>query len=51
MQETLEIIKRQEASLTTYATKTRVIWHHQNPILPPQEVLDTPSHQKSKIQF
>ena len=26
----------------------KVTWHHQNPILPPEQVLDTPSHWKNQ---
>jgi hypothetical protein len=30
------------------ATETKVTWHHQNPILPPKQVLDTPTHWKKQ---
>jgi hypothetical protein len=26
-------------------------WHHQKPVFPAKGVLDTPTHQKSKIQI
>jgi hypothetical protein len=29
----------------------KTTWHHQYPVNPPQRVLDTPVHQKSKIQI
>jgi hypothetical protein len=28
--------------------KNKTTWHYQNPVLLPQQVLDTPTHQKSK---
>jgi hypothetical protein len=31
--------------------KTKTTRHHQNPLLPPQQVLDTATHLKSKIQI
>jgi hypothetical protein len=30
-------------------TKIKAAWHHQNPVLPQQHVLDTPTNQTSKI--
>jgi hypothetical protein len=35
-----------EASSKTLPTETKATWHHQNPVLPPQQVLDTPTCQK-----
>jgi hypothetical protein len=31
--------------------KPRLFWHHQNPVLPPQQALDTPAHQKNKTMI
>jgi hypothetical protein len=45
---TLEIIRWQEARARTSARETKATWYHQNPVLPPQWVLDTQTHQKSK---
>jgi hypothetical protein len=39
-----EISRWQEAR----ATETKATWHHQNPVLPPQQALVTPTHQKRK---
>jgi hypothetical protein len=36
----------QEASTRTLPTETKATWHNQNPVLPQQQVLDTPTHQK-----
>ena len=30
-------------------TEIKAIWHHLNPIIPQQQVLDAPTHQKRKI--
>jgi hypothetical protein len=35
----------------TNARGTKNTWNHQNPVLPPQQVLYTPTHRKSKIQI
>ena len=32
-------------------TETKTALHHQNPVLPPQLVLDNPTHPKSKIHM
>jgi hypothetical protein len=45
----LEIIRWWEASIRTEEIETKVTWHHQNPNLPPWQVLDKPSQQKKKI--
>jgi hypothetical protein len=37
-----------EAMTRTKATQTEANWHHQNPVLPPQQALGTSTHQKSK---
>ena len=39
---TPEITRRQKANSRLLTIKTKTTWHHQNPVLPPQqEVLDT----------
>ena len=48
---TPEITTWQEANIRTQATETEDTWHHQNPVLPPQQALDNPTHWKSKILF
>ena len=47
-QQALEIIRWMESSIRTEVTETKVTWHNQKQILPPKQVLDTPSHHKSK---
>jgi hypothetical protein len=37
------------ARARTYTTEAKATWHHQNIVLPPQHVLDTPIHQKTKM--
>jgi hypothetical protein len=32
-------------------TETKATWHHQNTVLPQQQLLDTPKYQRSKIRF
>jgi hypothetical protein len=48
---TPEIIRWQEARVRTQATETKTAWHHHNPVLPPQQAMDTPTHQKSKTDL
>ena len=43
-----EIIRWQKANVGTLQTKIKAIWHHLNLIHQPQQVLDTPAHQKNK---
>jgi hypothetical protein len=35
----------------TQATETKATWHHQNPVLPPQQVLNTPTHLKQDLDL
>jgi hypothetical protein len=46
---TPEITRQQMASTRTVPTETKATWHHQNPVLPQQQVLDTQTHWKNKI--
>jgi SMC interacting uncharacterized protein involved in chromosome segregation len=46
-----EITRLQKASIRTLPTETKGTWHHQNPVLKPQQILDTPTHQKSKTDL
>ena len=46
---TPEITGSWKANVIILLTKIKTTGHHQNPILPPQRVLDTPTHLKSKI--
>ena len=48
---TPEITKWWKANTTTLPTEMKTTWHHQNPVLPPQQVLGNPTNQKSKIQI
>ena len=48
---TPEITRCQKTNARILPTETKTTWHHQNPVLPPQQVLDTPTHLKSKIQI
>jgi hypothetical protein len=48
---TPEITRWQKASERTLPTETKATWHHQNPVLPQQQVLDTPTHQKARFGF
>ena len=45
------IIIWQEASTRTLSTETNVACHLQNPVLPPQRVLDAPTHLKARCGF
>ena len=47
----LEITTWQEARVRTQATEIKVTWHHQNPVLPPQQALNLPTHKKSKADL
>jgi hypothetical protein len=31
--------------------ETKATWHHENPVLPPQQALDTPRHRRSKTDL
>jgi hypothetical protein len=44
---TPEITRWRKANLRILLTETKTTNHHQNPALPPQPVLDTPTHPKS----
>jgi hypothetical protein len=46
---TPEITRWQKANIRKLPTETKTTWHHQNPVLPQQRVLDTPTHRKSMI--
>ena len=46
---TPEITRWWKASTRTLPTETKATWHHQNPVLQPQQVLDIPTYQKSEI--
>ena len=46
---TSEIKRRQKANIRIFLIETKTTLHHQNPVLPPQPVLDTPTELKSKI--
>ena len=48
---TPEITRWQKANVRILLTETKTTQHHQNPVLPPQQVLDIPTHLKSKIQI
>jgi hypothetical protein len=39
------------AKVRALLTENKTTQEHQNPVLPPQQVLDTPTHPKNKIQF
>jgi hypothetical protein len=46
---TIEITTWYKASTSTLPIEANAAWHHQNPVLPQQQVLDNPTLQKSKI--
>ena len=46
---TPEMTKQWKANIRTLPTETKITWHHLNPALLPQQVLDSPTHQKRKI--
>ena len=46
---TLEITRWQKTKARILPTETKTTWHYQNPVLLPWQVLDTPTHRKSKI--
>ena len=46
---TPKITRWQKANTRILPTETKNTWHHQNPVLPPQQVLDTQKHQKNKM--
>ena len=48
---TPEIIRWQKANVRILLTETKTTHHYQNPALPPQPVLDTPTHPKNKTQI
>jgi hypothetical protein len=43
-----EITRWQKANIRTLLTETKTTQHHQNPVCPPQQVLDTPTHPKKQ---
>jgi hypothetical protein len=49
---TPQITKWQEARARTLATETKAIWHHQNPVLPPESpgYPNTPEKQGSDLK-
>jgi hypothetical protein len=48
---TLEITRRRKANVRILLTETKTTHYHHYPALPPQPVLDTPTHPKSKTQI
>jgi hypothetical protein len=44
-----EITRWWKANTRIIPTETKTTWHHHNPVLPPQQGLDSPTHRKSKI--
>ena len=49
---TPEITRWQKANVRiSLTTETKTTHYHQNPVLPPQQVLDTPTHWKSKTDL
>ena len=48
---TPEITRWQKANIRILLTETKTTQHHQNPVIPLQRVLDTPTHAKTKIRF
>ena len=48
---TPERTRWQKANLGMLLTEIQATWHHLNPILPQQQVLDSPTYQKSKISI
>ena len=48
---TPEIARHQKVNIRILLTETKTIQLHQNPVLPPQWVLDTLTYWKSKIQI
>ena len=46
-----EITHWLEANERILLKETKTTGHYQNPICPPQQVMDTPKHPKSKIQI
>jgi hypothetical protein len=46
---TPEITRWQKENARTLPTETKATWRHQNPVLPTQQVLDTPTHKKTKM--
>jgi hypothetical protein len=46
-----EITRRQKANIRILLTETKTTHHHQDPALPPQPVLDTPTHPKARFRF
>jgi hypothetical protein len=46
---TPEITRLQKANIRILLTENKTIRHNQNPVCPPQQVLDTPTHPKSKF--
>jgi hypothetical protein len=46
-----EITRWRKANIGTLLAETKTTQHHQNPALPPQRVLDIPTHPKTKIRI
>jgi hypothetical protein len=46
-----DITRWRKANVRVLLTETKTTRHHQNPVLPTQQVLDTPTHWKSKIRI
>ena len=45
---TPEIARCQKTYTRTLTKETKIIWYHQTPVLPQQQVLDTPTDQKNQ---
>jgi hypothetical protein len=48
---TPEITRWQKANTRILPTETKTTWHHQNPVLPPQQVLDFPTKWKKQDSY
>jgi hypothetical protein len=46
---TPEMTRWPKARARTIQTETESTWHHQKPVIPPQQVLVTPKYWKSKV--
>jgi hypothetical protein len=47
---TPEITRWQEARAKTLPTETKATWHHQNPVLPPQQALIAQHIRKARLR-
>ena len=48
---TPKVTRWQKASTRTLPTKTKATWHHQKPVLPPQQVLDNWIYDRARFEF